>query len=197
MDLEAELGAHPVMVIIRNETPERTVALCEAAWDLGVRVVEVPVQVPEAVPSLSAAVRAGERRGIRVGAGSVHTLEQWDAAIDAGAAFTVAAATVPAVLARAQERGITHVPGVATGTEVAAALAAGATWLKAFPASVLTPAWVDAIRAPFPQASFVATGGVTADNARAFLDAGCRAVAFGSSFERPDTARTIGELLAG
>jgi 2-dehydro-3-deoxyphosphogluconate aldolase/(4S)-4-hydroxy-2-oxoglutarate aldolase len=195
VNLESELAAAPVMVIIRNESPERTVELCEAAWDLGVRVVEVPVQVPDAVPSLAAAVRAGERRGIRVGAGSIHTLDQWDAAIDAGAAFTVASATVPDVLARAQERGITHVPGVATGSEVAAALAGGATWLKAFPASVLTPAWIDAIRAPFPMASFVATGGVTADNARAFLDAGCRAVAFGSSFARPDTARAIRELL--
>lgn len=195
MDLETELAAAPVMVIIRNEGPERTAQLCEAAWDLGVRVVEVPIQEPHALPSLEAAVQAAERRGAQVGAGSVHTLAQWDAATSAGAAFTVAAATVPDVLERARERGIPHIPGAATGTEVAMALAGGATWIKAFPASVLTPAWIEAVRAPFPTASFVATGGITAGNAKEFLDAGCRAVAFGSSFDRPESADLIRELV--
>lgn len=196
IDIAAELSASPVMVIIRNETPERTAELCGRAWDLGVRVVEVPIQTPDAVPSLEAAVAAAHARGLEVGAGSVHTLAQWDAAIAAGAAFTVAAATVPAVIERAVAHGVTHVPGVATGTEVATALAAGARWLKAFPASVLTPEWIKAVRAPFPMASFVATGGVTAGNAQAFLDAGCRAVAFGSSFDTQESAAAIRSLLA-
>lgn len=195
-DLDRELSGAPVMVIIRNETPKRTVDLCERAWDLGVRVVEVPIQTPDAIPSLEAAVAAARRRGLEAGAGSVHTIEQWDAAIAAGASFTVAAATVPSVIERAVARDVPHIPGVATGTEVAAALAAGAVWLKAFPAAILTPAWVGAVRAPFPSASFVATGGVTAGNAQDFLDAGCRAVAFGSSFVAPESRDAIGRILA-
>ncbi|GAA2001582.1 bifunctional 4-hydroxy-2-oxoglutarate aldolase/2-dehydro-3-deoxy-phosphogluconate aldolase [Microbacterium ulmi] len=195
IDVDAALAAAPVMVIIRNETPERTAELCDRAWDLGVQVVEVPIQAPDAVPSLEAAVAAAHARGLEVGAGSIHTLEQWDAAIAAGAAFTVAAATVPAVIERAVSRGIVHIPGVATGTEVATALASGARWLKAFPASVLTPEWVKAVRAPFPAASFVATGGVTAQNAQDFFDAGCRVVAFGSSFDSPESAAAIRGIL--
>ena len=196
MNLDAELAASPVMVIIRNEPPERAVALCEAAWDMGVRVVEVPIQTPDAVASLAAAVAAGRRRGFEVGAGSVHTMEQWHAARSAGATFTVAAATVPEVIAHAAEQGVPHIPGVATPSDVATALRHGSTWLKAFPAAQLTPAWIGAVSAPFPMTRFVATGGITAANARSFLDAGCRAVAFGSSFERPDSAEVIGSILA-
>jgi len=193
---DTDLAEAPAMVIIRHETPERTAQLCEAAWDLGVRVVEVPIQTRDAIPSLRAAVEAATRRGVEVGAGSIHTIAQWDVAISAGASFTVAAATVSEVMARAVESGIPHVPGVATGSEVAAALAGGSTWVKAFPASLLTPAWITAVRAPFPMASFVATGGIGADNAREFLQAGCRAVAFGSSFEHAESARVIREILA-
>ena len=65
MNLDAELAASPVMVIIRNEPPERAVALCEAAWDMGVRVVEVPIQTPDAVASLAAAVAAGQPPRVR------------------------------------------------------------------------------------------------------------------------------------
>ena len=194
--IEEALGERPVMIVIRGATPGETVRLCERAWRMGVGAVEVTIQTPEALPSLRAAVEAGERSGHRVGAGSVHTVEQWDAAVGAGAAFTVAAATVPAVIERARTRGIDHVPGAATGTEVALARDAGATWVKAFPASLLTPAWVSAVRAPFPGTSFVATGGVDAGNAEAFLAAGCRAVAFGSSFERDDSAAVIAEILS-
>ena len=193
---DAAVSAAPVVVILRNETPERTAELCNVAWDLGVQLVEVPIHTPDAVPSLHAAVSAARARGLQVGAGSVHTLEQFDTAVDAGAAFTVAAATDVRVIDAAVRRGIPHLPGVATGTEVATALAAGSTWLKAFPASVLTPAWITAMRGPFPRASFVATGGVDAANAQAFLDAGCRAVAFGSSFTQPASIAAISALIA-
>ena len=196
IDVDTDLAAAPVMVIVRNETPARTAELCAHAWRIGVRVIEVPIQSREAIPSLAAAVAVGRTHGFEVGAGSVHTVEQWDAAIAAGAAFTVAAATVPAVLDRAASHGVTHIPGVATGTEVAMALAAGAHLLKAFPASLLTPDWVRAMRAPFPTASFVATGGITAQNLHGFLEAGCRAVAFGSSFDQPESEAAIRTLVA-
>lgn len=194
---ESKAAAAPVVVILRGETPERTVELCDIAWDLGVQLVEVPIAYPEALASLQAAVAAARERGVEVGAGSVHSVEQFDSAVAAGAAFTVAAATNVEIIARAAARGIPHLPGVATGTEVATALAAGSTWLKAFPASVLTPAWVSAMRGPFPRAKFVATGGVDASNARAFLDAGCSAVAFGSSFSQPASVEAIRALIEG
>ena len=68
-------------------------------------------------------------------------------------------------------------PGVATASEVQAAQALGARVVKAFPASILTPAWITAMAAPFPRMGFIATGGVSGDNAADFLAVGALGVA--------------------
>jgi 2-dehydro-3-deoxyphosphogluconate aldolase/(4S)-4-hydroxy-2-oxoglutarate aldolase len=185
----------PVMVILRGESPARTVELCQAAWDLGVRLVEVPIASESAVPALRAAIAAANDRGEIVGAGSIHSVDQFRTAVDAGAAFTVSAATDRQIMTIAASAGLPHLPGVGTATEVATALLHGYTSLKAFPASLLTPDWIRAMHGPFPLAKFVATGGVDADNARGFLDAGCSAVAFGSSFAAGPTTEVISTLI--
>ena len=77
--------------------------------------------------------------------------------------------------------GLPVMPGVATSSEIQAARRLGLVWLKAFPVAQLGSAWVRAQLAPFPEARFVATGGVDADNAREFLDAGARVAAIGSA----------------
>ena len=75
-------------------------------------------------------------------------------------------------------------------------MALGLTWLKAFPASLLGTGWFRAMAGPFPGARFVATGGMDATNARAFLDAGVRAVAVGSALEDPAQLQALAKLLA-
>jgi 2-keto-3-deoxy-6-phosphogluconate aldolase len=93
-------------------------------------------------------------------------------------------------------RGLPHLPGVATATEAHRALRLGLAWQKVFPAAVLGTGWIAAMRAPFPDVRFVATGGVDAANAEAFLQAGATAVAFGSSFvDAPDDL--VRKLIAG
>ncbi|MFH8252281.1 2-dehydro-3-deoxyphosphogluconate aldolase, partial [Microbacterium sp. B2969] len=87
-------------------------------------------------------------------------------------------------------------PGVATPTEVQLALSLGLTWLKAFPATWLGTSWFRHIRGPFPQATFVATGGIDASNAAEFLDAGVRVVAVGSALEDASQLDRIAALLA-
>jgi 2-dehydro-3-deoxyphosphogluconate aldolase / (4S)-4-hydroxy-2-oxoglutarate aldolase len=193
--IDDHLAASPIMIVIRGASPEETVRQCRLAWALGVEAVEVTIQTPDALPSLQAAIDLASEVGRSVGAGSVHTMAQWESAVTAGASFTVAAATVPAVIEAGVSAGIPHVPGVATGTDVATALGAGATWVKAFPAALLTPAWVRAVQAPFPHARFLATGGIDARNAQAFLDAGCGAVAFGSSFSDDASAEEIRRIV--
>ena len=106
-------------------------------------------------------------------------------AVAAGAQFTVAPGLDLNIVRLSQDLAVPHLPGVATSTEIDTALKAGLTWLKAFPASVLGPEWVRGQLAPFPEARFIATGGMGAGNARAFLDSGCRAVAIGSAFGDP------------
>ncbi|MFF0223493.1 bifunctional 4-hydroxy-2-oxoglutarate aldolase/2-dehydro-3-deoxy-phosphogluconate aldolase [Streptomyces sp. NPDC004629] len=179
------LAATPVIGIFRGQDPTTTVELCHRAWDFGVDLVEIPVQSPAALPSLRAAVEAARARGKHVGAGTVTSAERVRAVVDIGAAFTVAPGLHPEVIEASAQAGLPHLPGVATATDIAAALAMGHTWLKAFPARQLGSDWITAQLAPFPDARFVATGGISADNAAAFLSAGCAAVAVGSALADP------------
>jgi 2-keto-3-deoxy-6-phosphogluconate aldolase len=75
------------------------------------------------------------------------------------------------------------------------ALGDGLTWLKAFPASLLGTGWFPAMRGPFPQAKFVATGGMGSGNAQAFLDAGVKVVAVGSALEDDAQLPALAQLL--
>ncbi|MEH0929163.1 bifunctional 4-hydroxy-2-oxoglutarate aldolase/2-dehydro-3-deoxy-phosphogluconate aldolase [Micromonospora sp. CPCC 205558] len=180
-DFDHIFGGARVMAILRGLPVAETVRLAERAWDLGIDVVEVPVATADAVPALRAAVEAGAARDRIVGAGTVLDVEQVAAAADAGARFTVAPGLDLAVADAAAARGLPHLPGVATPTEAQQALRHGLTWLKAFPAISLGPAWFKAVAGPLPQLRFVATGGLDASNAGAFLQAGVRVVAVGSA----------------
>ncbi|MFJ4175197.1 bifunctional 4-hydroxy-2-oxoglutarate aldolase/2-dehydro-3-deoxy-phosphogluconate aldolase [Microbacterium sp. NPDC089696] len=188
------LSTIPVIGIFRGATPERTLELCESAWAEGVELVEIPVQSVDALPSLDAAVAAAGTRA--VGAGTVTTVEQLEDVLRRGAEFIVCPGLHVDVVRECIRRGVPVLPGVATATEIADAVALGASWVKAFPASVLGADWVSAVRAPFPDVSFVATGGIDASNARSFLDAGCRGVAVGSAFGSPDAIAALRSAVA-
>ncbi|MFJ2085841.1 bifunctional 4-hydroxy-2-oxoglutarate aldolase/2-dehydro-3-deoxy-phosphogluconate aldolase [Micromonospora chokoriensis] len=193
-DFDHIFGGARVMAILRGLPVAETVRLAERAWDLGIDVVEVPVATADAVPALRAAVDAGAARGRIVGAGTVLDVEQVAASADAGAAFTVAPGLDLAIADAAAARGLPHLPGVATPTEAQQALRHGLTWLKAFPAITLGPAWFKALAGPLPQLRFVATGGLDAGNAAPFLQAGVRVVAVGSALSDPSQLDRLAEL---
>lgn len=193
---EAAFSDCPLMGIFRGLDPHDTVAICQRAWDLGVHVVEVPIQSREAVPSLRAAIAAARERGLTVGAGSVTTREQVEEAEALGAAFTVAPGLHEVVIEESAKRSLPHLPGVASASEIVRARDLGHVWLKAFPATVLTPGWIRAQLAWSPHAHFVATGGVQAANASDFLAAGCSAVAVGSAFSDADQMHRLAALVA-
>jgi 2-dehydro-3-deoxyphosphogluconate aldolase/(4S)-4-hydroxy-2-oxoglutarate aldolase len=192
--MEDVFGDSRIMAILRGLPERETVELASRAWDLGIRLVEVPVQTPDALPSLRAAVAAGRERGLPVGAGTVISLEQVREVARAGAAFTVAPGFDPAVATASAGMGLPHLPGVATPGEIQAALRHGLTWLKAFPASVLGPAWFTAMRGPFPQIKLVATGGLDARTAPDYLAAGARVVAVGSALADPAQVDLLSKL---
>ena len=186
----------PIMGIFRRQGLDRTLSLAEAAWTAGVRIVEVPVMDADDLPVLAAVAAAARERGLDVGAGTVISPEQVRDVASAGAAFTVAPGLDADVAAASAAAGLPHIPGVASGTEIQAALRGGLTWVKAFPAERLGPSWIRHQAGPFPQARFVATGGVTPDTAEAFLTAGCRAVALGSAFDSEEQIAKVGRLIA-
>jgi Entner-Doudoroff aldolase len=185
----------PLMAILRGMGVERTLATATRAWDLGITAVEVPVQTPTDVEALRVLVDAARERGLTVGAGTVVSLEHVRQAAAAGAAFTVSPGLDLDVVRASHEAGMPSLPGVSTASEVQRALGGGLTWLKAFPASLLGTGWFPAMRGPFPQAKFVATGGMDSTNARAYLDAGVRVVAVGSALEDEEQLPALAQLL--
>jgi 2-dehydro-3-deoxyphosphogluconate aldolase / (4S)-4-hydroxy-2-oxoglutarate aldolase len=192
---EEIVGPHRVMSILRGFTPDEAVAVAGRAWDAGVEVLEVTIGAPEAVPALAAVVAAGTERGKVVGAGTVISPEQVRAAAQAGACYTVAPGLDLEVLAASLAAGLPHLPGVGSATEVQHAHRAGCRWVKAFPATALGTAWFRAIRGPFPDINYVATGGITLDFAPDLLEAGARVVGLGASLADPEQRERLAELI--
>lgn len=194
--IESLFSGRPVMAILRNMDPDKSVSLAEKAWDIGIELVEVPIQSSEAVASLTAVVEAGARRGRTVGSGTVITVEQVRISRDLGVGFTVAPGTDADVINFCRESNMLHLPGVASASEIQAALRLGCTTVKAFPATVLGVEWFKAMRGPFPEIAFVATGGIDALNAADFLAAGASTVAVGSALAEDTQLDLLGALIS-
>jgi 2-dehydro-3-deoxyphosphogluconate aldolase/(4S)-4-hydroxy-2-oxoglutarate aldolase len=195
LSLDDLFGGYRVMVILRGmPSPGAAVDAAHRAWDAGVELLEVPIGQPGDIEALTAVVDAGQNRGKVVGAGTIITTDRVEAAHAAGARYTVAPGFDPAVMAQSQSVGLPHLPGVATPSEVQQAWSAGCRWTKVFPASTLGPTWFSAIRGPFPDVRYLATGGVALDAARAYLDAGASIVAFGASAVASERINALAEL---
>ncbi|WP_431804755.1 bifunctional 4-hydroxy-2-oxoglutarate aldolase/2-dehydro-3-deoxy-phosphogluconate aldolase [Microbacterium sp. bgisy203] len=190
-------SAAPLMLILRGLGVERSVELSERAWDLGIDMVEIPLQSDTDAEALRTLAPRAAERGLCVGAGTILDPEGVRLAAECGAAFTVAPGTSREVLEASVDLGIPHLPGVATATEIHAALRHGVRWVKGFPAARLGASWFRDMRGPFPEVRFVATGGMSAHNAAEFLDAGVSVVAVGSAIEDEAQIPALAELLAG
>lgn len=157
------IGVVPVVAV---KSVEDAVNVAGALSDGGVPVIEITLRTPVAIEAIAAVRRA--LPNVLVGAGTVLDVGDLDRAIDAGAQFAVAPGFSPPVGRRAIERGLPFLPGVATPSEITAALAAGFRRLKFFPAETI--GGVSALRSligPFGHTgvSFVPTGGISLDSA--------------------------------
>jgi 2-dehydro-3-deoxyphosphogluconate aldolase/(4S)-4-hydroxy-2-oxoglutarate aldolase len=186
----------PYMAILRGLSVADSVQAAERIWDLGIELVEVPIQTAGALAAAEAVIQAGRDRGRPVGTGTVLTVEQVRLSKEVGAAFTVAPGFDIDIVRASDEYRLPHLPGVANATDIQQARRAGCTWMKAFPASVLTPAWFSAMKdGPFPGIQLVATGGLHAANSQEYIAAGASLVAFGSSLLDPAQLERVRELM--
>jgi 2-dehydro-3-deoxyphosphogluconate aldolase/(4S)-4-hydroxy-2-oxoglutarate aldolase len=159
-----------------------------ALADAGVGVIEITLDDPNALGAIERARRRGD---VTVLAGTVRRAAQVDAAVAAGAEAVVGPGFVAAVVERAAELGVPAIPGALTPTEIEAAWAAGAALVKLFPGGLGGPRYVRDVLAPLADVPLLVTGGVDAQNAMAFLDAGAVAVGVGSALDDPDEARRL------
>ncbi|KAF2775848.1 MULTISPECIES: bifunctional 4-hydroxy-2-oxoglutarate aldolase/2-dehydro-3-deoxy-phosphogluconate aldolase [Streptomyces] len=179
MDLRATLAAHRLVAIVRGDDADAALRTVLTLADEGVELIEVSLTGKDALVVIERA-RAALGPGRPLGAGTVLTADDAVAAHRAGADFAVTPGLGEGVVA-ARERGMPVLAGVMTPTDVITARTLGATALKIFPAAQAGgPAYVKALRGPFPHEALVPVGGVDEAAARAHLAAGATAVGVGS-----------------
>lgn len=163
-----DLSRHGIIPVVVIDDASRAVDLGTALVDGGLPVAEVTFRTA-AAPEAIARMRSAHPT-LLVGAGTVVSAEQVDRAVDSGAQYVVSPGLSLEVLERCAHHGVAALPGAITATEVMAAVAAGATIVKFFPAGVSGGvAGIAALSAPFPGLRFVPTGGVELANLADYL----------------------------
>lgn len=177
--------ARHLIAILRGITPRETLPVCEVLVTAGITLIEVPLNSPEPMQSIGAASKAFAGRA-RIGAGTVLTAQDVDAVAGAGGSFVVSPDCNAAVIARTLARSLRSYPGVFTPTEAFGAIRAGAHALKFFPAELLGPAGIKAVKAVLPAAiPIYAVGGASPEDFADFLAAGCTGFGIGSYLYKP------------
>jgi len=193
--LARALAQLPLIDILRGLTPAEAPAVGEALVGSGFAIIEVPLNSPEALKSIHALT--GLFPQTLIGAGTVLNAQQVQDVHAAGGRLVVSPNFNPAVVAQALVMDMVVLPGVATPTEAFAALDAGAHGLKLFPAEMITPATVKALRAVLPQtAALLPVGGITPDNMAAYLAAGANGFGLGSALYAPGKSASAVQLQA-
>jgi 2-dehydro-3-deoxyphosphogluconate aldolase/(4S)-4-hydroxy-2-oxoglutarate aldolase len=174
-----QILATGVVAIMRAKNSDQLLDAAEAVMVGGVKAIEVTMTTPGALEVVRQAT-SNLGKDVLFGAGSVLDEETARAAILAGARFIVCPTLKIETIEICQRYSIPIMPGAYTPTEILSAWEAGASVVKVFPASVGGPAYIKAIKAPLPQISLAAVGGVTAENTADFFRAGVVVVGIGS-----------------
>ncbi|MBU3065731.1 bifunctional 4-hydroxy-2-oxoglutarate aldolase/2-dehydro-3-deoxy-phosphogluconate aldolase [Nocardia sp. NEAU-G5] len=185
------LDIAPVIPVVVLDDPSTAVPLAEALLDGGIGIIEVTLRSDAALPAIEAI--AAEVPEMLVGAGTLVTPVQIEAAVAAGARFLVSPGATPTLLDALADTGLPYLPGVATVSEILTVLERGVTEMKFFPAE--SSGGASALKAfggPLPQVRFCPTGGITPATAPGYLalpNVGC----VGGSWLTPAEAVRTGD----
>jgi 2-dehydro-3-deoxyphosphogalactonate aldolase len=174
-----------LIAILRGITPGETIAVCEALIAAGITMIEVPLNSPDAFTSIALASNTlGEHAAI--GAGTVLTKKHVWAVADAGGTFIVSPDTNKSVIEETVRIQLLSYPGIFTPSDAFRAIRAGATGLKFFPAEVLGPKGIKAMKAVLPpEIPVYAVGGANPDNFSEYFAAGCTGFGLGTYIFKP------------
>jgi 2-dehydro-3-deoxyphosphogalactonate aldolase len=197
-DVISECG---LIAILRGITTTEVEAVGQALAEAGIRVAEIPLNSPDPFTSIEKMAGVFKSKFI-VGAGTVLSVQDVNMLKAHGGQISVSPDCNEAVIARARELGLEPLPGVFTPTEAFAAIRAGATHLKLFPAEAASPLTVKAWRAVLPKhVRIYAVGGITPANMQDWVDAGVAGFGIGSNiykrgFTPADVAKSAKEFVA-
>lgn len=167
-DTSGVLRVSPVIPVVTIDDPQDAVPLAGALVDGGVKIIELTLRTDSALTSLK--LIAEEVPNILVGAGTILSPGQADAAVQAGAKFLVSPGVTPTLLRHMLSLDVPVLPGVATVGEVMAVLEEGLDSMKFFPAGPAGgPSYLAAIGAPIPNVQFCPTGGISLATAPDYL----------------------------
>lgn len=180
----AALDQMPLVGILRGIEPHEALAVGTALSGTGWSLIEVPLNSPQPLDSIASLAQALPQA--LVGAGTVLTTQQVRDVHAAGGQLVVSPNFNAEVVREALRLGLVCLPGVMTPTEALAALSAGASGIKLFPAEMISPAAVKALRAVLPaDALLFPVGGITPDNMGAYRAAGSNGFGIGSALYKP------------
>lgn len=171
------LAEVPIVGLLRRAEPTLVVAAARACARGGLRALEVTMDGDDPLTQLAAIAR--DVPEVALGAGTVLSIDEAKAALGAGVTFVVSPHLDAELVRFCAGAGVPVFPGATTATEVVQAWRAGATMVKLFPAGPLGPGYVRALLEPLRRIDLLVTGGVSAENLTAFLEAGARGAAVG------------------
>jgi 2-dehydro-3-deoxyphosphogluconate aldolase/(4S)-4-hydroxy-2-oxoglutarate aldolase len=179
-DAIRRIHAKGIVPVIRAANVDEARRAVDAIREGGIDVIEITMTVPDAPKVIAELVKhCGD--SVFAGAGTVTNAKQAETCLDAGAQFLVSPGLSVPVLETARKRGILAIPGALTPTEVMNAFEAGAELVKIFPCgSAGGSKHIRALKAPFPDARFIPTGGVNLSNAAEYIAAGAFGLGVGA-----------------
>jgi 2-dehydro-3-deoxyphosphogluconate aldolase / (4S)-4-hydroxy-2-oxoglutarate aldolase len=168
----AQIRATGVVPVLRLSSSSDVLDMADALHSAHIDVVEIPLDMPEALSVISTLVQRFDEK-VLVGAGSVLDAESASTVIAAGASFVTSPSCDVEVVKYCNATDLAVFPGALTPTEIVSASKAGADMVKVFPCSALGgPSYLKALKAPLPGIDLFPSGGVTLQNAAAFIEAG-------------------------
>jgi 2-dehydro-3-deoxyphosphogalactonate aldolase len=185
MTFEDALTQCNLIAILRGITPDEALPIGETLIEAGWRIIEVPLNSPDPLKSIEMLQKRFGDQAL-IGAGTVLTPAQVADVAATGAKVIISPNANLSVIEASVAKGMISLPGVATPTEAFAAIGAGATGVKAFPAEAIPPVVIKAWKAVLPKhIPVLAVGGVTPDNMKVFTEAGAAGFGIGGSLYKP------------
>ena len=180
-EFEKFMAECPAVAILRGIKNDEVTAICDALFEAGIRIMEIPLNSPAAVASIAIAAKHCKGK-MAVGAGTVLNVEDVNAVAQAGGTFIISPNTDCDVIRETKKLGLLSIPGFFTATEGFAAVKAGADYLKLFPAC-LGSSYVKDLKAVI-KTPIMAVGGVNSGNIPDFMKV-CCGVGIGSAIYKP------------